>query len=802
MSFLEKLGRERLFFDGGTGTLLQAQGLKGGELPETWNLRYPERIQAVHKAYLEAGSHVICTNTFGANALKFPDGGEWDLDEIVRAAVANAKKARAETGRENDAYIALDMGPTGRLLRPMGDLDFEDAVALFARVVRVGAQAGADLVLIETMSDGYEAKAAVLAAKENSDLPVVVTTVYDENGKMLTGGTIASTVALLEGLRVDALGVNCGMGPEQMLPLAEELVKLSSVPVVVNPNAGLPRREGDKTVFDVNPERFASVMERIAKLGVWGLGGCCGTTPDHIRALTAACRDIPVTPPERKRRTVVSSFSKTVEIGSMPVIIGERINPTGKKRFKEALRSHDLEYILNEGFAQEEAGAHILDVNVGLPEIDEPAMLEEAVCALQSVIPLPLQIDTSDTQAMARAMRRYNGKPMINSVSGKAESMAAVFPLVRKYGGVVVGLALDEGGIPETAEGRMAVARKIYSTAAEYGIPPEDIVIDGLTLTVSSEPRAAVVTLETLRRVRDELGGHTILGVSNVSFGLPRRDIINANFFAMALEAGLSCAIINPLAEGMMGAWRSYCALAGLDSQCGSYIGAYSGQTAATAVPASGAELSLEECVARGMQEGAAQAARAALDKGAQPLELVNSALIPALDKVGQGFEKKTLFLPQLLMSAEAAKAAFEVVKAAMASEPQEKQGKVVLATVKGDIHDIGKNIVKVLLENYGFEVIDLGKDVAPEKIVAAAAAPDIRLVGLSALMTTTVVSMEETIKALRESGSGVKVVVGGAVLTEEYAAGIGADCYARDAMATVRYAGKVYGAANGEEKA
>ncbi|EDM98824.1 putative 5-methyltetrahydrofolate--homocysteine methyltransferase [Pseudoflavonifractor capillosus ATCC 29799] len=794
MSFLEKLGRERLFFDGGTGTLLQAQGLKGGELPETWNLRYPERIQAVHKAYLEAGSHVICTNTFGANALNFPDGGEWDLDELVRAAVDNAKKARAEAGRENDAYIALDLGPTGRLLRPMGDLDFEDAVALFARVVRVGAQAGADLVLIETMSDGYEAKAAVLAAKENSDLPVVVTTVYDENGKMLTGGTIASTVALLEGLRVDALGVNCGMGPEQMLPLAEELVKLASVPVVVNPNAGLPRREGDKTVFDVDPERFAAVMERIAKLGVWGLGGCCGTTPDHIRALTAACRNIPVTPPERKRRTVVSSFSQAVEIGPKPVIIGERINPTGKKRFKEALRGHDLEYILNEGFAQEEAGAHILDVNVGLPEIDEPAMLEEAVCALQSVIPLPLQIDTSDTEAMARAMRRYNGKPMINSVSGKAESMAAVFPLVRKYGGVVVGLALDEGGIPETAEGRLAVARKIYNTAAEYGIPSEDIVIDGLTLTVSSEPKAAVVTLETLRRVRDELGGHTILGVSNVSFGLPRRDIINANFFAMALEAGLSCAIINPLAEGMMGAWRSYCALAGLDNQCGGYIGAYSGQTAAPAVPASGTELSLEECVTRGMQEGAAQSARTALDKGAQPLELVNSALIPALDKVGQGFEKKTLFLPQLLMSAEAAKAAFEVVKAAMASEPQEKQGKVVLATVKGDIHDIGKNIVKVLLENYGFEVIDLGKDVAPEKIVAAAAAPDIQLVGLSALMTTTVVSMEETIKALRESGSGVKVVVGGAVLTQEYADSIDADCYARDAMATVRYAKEVYG--------
>ena len=794
MNLKQRLGRERLFFDGGTGTLLQAQGLKGGELPETWNLLHPERIAALHRAYLEAGSDIICTNTFGANGLKFPAGGQFDLEALVKAAVDIARSARAEAGREKDAYIALDLGPTGKLLKPMGELDFEDAVSLYAQVVRIGAAAGADLVLIETMSDGYEAKAAVLAAKENCDLPVIVTTVYGENGKLLTGGTVASTVALLEGLGVDALGVNCGMGPAQMEPIVKELAACASLPIVVNPNAGLPRTEGGKTVFDVGPEEFASVMETLSAYGVHLMGGCCGTTPDHIRALTARCRNLPFVPPTDKGRTVVSSYSRAVEIGKAPVLIGERINPTGKKRFKQALREHDIEYLLNEGFAQEEAGAHILDVNVGLPEIDEPTLLTEAVCAIQAVIPLPLQLDTSDPAAMERAMRRYNGKPMLNSVSGKAESMEAVFPLVRKYGGVVVGLTLDEGGIPDSADGRVAIAKKIRDTAAKYGIPAHDIVIDPLTLTVSSQPDAALVTLEALGRIGPEVGCPTILGVSNVSFGLPQRELVNTAFFTMALQKGLSCAILNPLSAGMMAAYRSYCALTSLDEQCAQYIAAYGGQAAAPApTSAAGPAAPLDECVLRGLKEGAAEAAKAALEGGAAPLELVDKLLIPALDQVGQGFEKGTLYLPQLLMSAEAAKAAFEVVKAAMAGQPQEKRGTVVLATVKGDIHDIGKNIVKVLLENYGFQVDDLGRDVSPETIANAAAQPEVRLVGLSALMTTTVVNMEETIRLLRQQAPQVQVAVGGAVLTAEYAKRIGADCYAKDAMATVHFAQQVY---------
>ena len=794
MNIREKLGRERLFFDGGTGTLLQAQGLKGGELPETWNLLYPERIAALHRAYLEAGADIICTNTFGANALKFPAGGQFDLEAIVKAGVEIARSARAEVGRESDAYIALDMGPTGKLLKPMGELDFEDAVSLYAQVVRIGAAAGADLVIIETMSDSYEAKAAVLAAKENCDLPVIVTTVYGENGKLLTGGTVASTVALLEGLGVDALGVNCGMGPAQMEPIVKELAACASLPIAVNPNAGLPRTEGGRTVFDVGPEEFAAVMETLSAYGVHLMGGCCGTTPDHIRALTARCRSLPFVSPVKKERTVVSSYSRAVEIGKNPVLIGERINPTGKKRFKQALREHDIEYLLNEGFAQEEAGAHILDVNVGLPEIDEPTLLTEAVCAIQAVIPLPLQLDTSDPVAMERAMRRYDGKPMLNSVSGKEESMEAVFPLVKKYGGVVVGLTLDEGGIPDTADGRVAIAKKIRDTAAQYGIPAHDIVIDPLTLTVSSQADAALVTLEALGRIGPEVGCPTILGVSNVSFGLPQRELVNSAFFTMALQKGLSCAILNPLSAGMMAAYRSYRALTGLDGQCGDYIAAYGGQASAPAAPAAaGPAVPLDECVIRGLKDGAAEAAKAALESGAAPLELVDKLLIPALDQVGQGFEKGTLYLPQLLMSAEAAKAAFEVVKAAMADQPQEKRGTVVLATVKGDIHDIGKNIVKVLLENYGFQVDDLGRDVAPEVIAAAAAQPEVKLVGLSALMTTTVVHMEETIALLRQQAPQVQVVVGGAVLTAEYAKRIGAHCYAKDAMATVHFAQQVY---------
>lgn len=801
MNLLDKLGKEWLFCDGGMGTILQAKGLAGGELPETWNLKRPQDILDLHCSYLEAGADIFNTNTFGANALKYPD----NLEEIVRAAVRLAREARIRTGRE-DAFIALDIGPTGKLLEPMGDLPFEKAVELFAQVVRCGASEGADLILIETMSDSYEAKAAVLAAKENCDLPVLVTTIYDSRGKLLTGGSVDSTVAMLEGLRVDALGVNCGLGPEQMYPIVKRMTEVASVPVIVNPNAGLPRSENGRTVYDVGPEEFSDWMVKLASLNIQVAGGCCGTTPDHIRRTIEKVSKLPFKRPFPKKRTVVTSFSQTVEIGQKPVIIGERINPTGKKKFKEALRNRDIEYILSEGLRQEDAGAHILDVNVGLPEINEPEIMETVVTRLQSVLALPLQIDTSDPEAMERGMRLYNGKPMVNSVSGKRESIEAVMPLVAKYGGVLVGLTLDEEGIPDTADGRIRVAEKIYAAADEYGIPREDIVIDGLAMTISSDTGSARVTLETLRRIRDDFGGHTILGVSNISFGLPRREIINSHFLTMAMDSGLSCAIINPGNEAMMQSYRAFLALQDMDENCMSYIDAYAGTAAPSAsVQASpkGASagkspgegvMGIGESIERGMTGSAAEATgRALADR--DPLEIINEELIPALDRVGQGFEKGTVFLPQLLMSAEAAKAAFEVIKESMSGTAREPKGRIILATVKGDIHDIGKNIVKVMLENYGYDIIDLGKDVAPETIVETAIREDIRLVGLSALMTTTVVSMEETIKLLREKKPDTLVVVGGAVMTQEYADAIGADCYAKDAMASVRYADSVFGA-------
>ncbi len=869
MSILEEIRRRKVFCDGGMGSLLQARGLQAGELPETWNILYPDILKEVHLEYLNAGCDIVTTNTFGANGLKFGAEGELSLENIVTGAVENAKAAVAEAGH---GYVALDLGPTGKLLKPLGDLAFEDACSLYAQVVRIGVKAGADLILIETMSDGYEAKAAVLAAKENCQLPVFATMIFDAKGKLLTGGNVESTVALLEGLGVDALGINCGLGPVQMKGILEYILKVASVPVIVNPNAGLPRSEGGKTVYDIDAEEFAAVMEEIADMGANVLGGCCGTTPEHIARTVRRCKDKMQVLPGQKNRTVISSYSQAVVIDKDPVIIGERINPTGKSKFKQALRDHNLEYILREGVTQQDHGAHVLDVNVGLPEIDEASMMVEVVQGLQSIIDLPLQIDTSSVEAMERAMRIYNGKPLINSVNGKRESMEAVFPLVKKYGGVVVALTLDESGIPETADGRMAIARKIYAKAAEYGIGPKDIVIDALCLTVSADSKGALTTLETLRRVRDELQGKTVLGVSNISFGLPQREIINASFFTMALQNGLSAAIINPNSEAMMRSYYSFRALAGLDAQCGDYIGMYgtvaggagqaSGASAAggagQAVGASAAggvgqaagasaadgtgrvsgasvagnagqavgaspadrgthksgavslavgrggvgsgkslggnaDMSLSESVIRGLKERAHEAVKELLaEKDA--LAIINEDMIPALDQVGKGFEKGTVFLPQLLMSAEAAKAAFDVIKEKMQESGQtaQKKGTIILATVKGDIHDIGKNIVKVLLENYSFDIIDLGKDVPAERIVEEAIAKQIPLVGLSALMTTTVPSMEETIARLREKAPWVKVMVGGAVLTEEYARTIGADRYCKDAMASVNYAEEV----------
>lgn len=805
MSILQEIEQRILFCDGGMGSLLQAGGLKPGELPGTWNITHPDVLVNIHRDYLEAGADIVTTNTFGVDALKYNEHTEFQLDPVITAAVKNAKEAIRLSGKK--AYVALDLGPTGKLLKPLGDLDFEDACSLYRQIVTVGAREGADLVLIETMSDSYEAKAAVLAAKECCDLPVFVTVTFDEWGKLLTGGSPAAIVAMLEGLGVDALGINCGLGPIQMKGILKELLAVSSLPVIVNPNAGLPRSENGKTVYDIDADQFAKTMKEIVEMGARVVGGCCGTTPEHIKKTVDLCRELTPVPVEPKHRTVVSSFTHAVEIGKSPVIIGERINPTGKSKFKQALRDHNLDYILQEGVNQQDHGAHVLDVNVGLPEIDEPAMMEEVVKELQSVIDLPLQIDTSDLTAMERALRLYNGKPLVNSVNGKEESMRSVFPLVKKYGGVVVALALDEGGIPDTAEGRIQIAKKIYRTAAEYGISPDDILIDALCLTVSSDSKGALTTLETLRRVRDELHGKTILGVSNISFGLPQREIINAAFFTMAMQDGLSAAIINPNSEAMMRAYYSFRALADLDPQCGDYIQVYSGQTATLgqsavkgqAAGSSGtaggsAALGLAGNIEKGLKEQAHAAAKTLLETR-DALDIINEEIIPALDHVGKGFEAGTVFLPQLLMSAEAAKAAFEVIKEKMqeSGQTQEKKGKVILATVKGDIHDIGKNIVKVLLENYSYDVVDLGKDVPPEVVVKTAVEQQIRLVGLSALMTTTVPSMEETIRQLRREAPWVKVMVGGAVLTEEYARTMGADRYCRDAMASVNYAEEIF---------
>lgn len=792
MDIREELGRRIIFFDGGLGSLLQERGLKPGELPETWNLTRPEVLYDIHRAYLDAGADIILANTFGANGFKYDN-----LEEIVTAAVVNAKKAVADSGRK--AYVALDMGPTGKLLKPMGTLDFEECVSIYADVVRYGAKAGADLILIETMSDTYELKAAVLAAKENSNLPVVATVVFDEHHKMLTGATPEVVVALLEGLRVDAIGMNCGLGPKQMKPIFETMARYASIPLVITPNAGLPRSENGKTVYDVGPEEFAEDMEEIINMGAWMAGGCCGTTPAHIKALTERCSGITPKPLTDKDYTIVTSYSTAVELGGRPVIIGERINPTGKSKFKQALRDNNMEYILEEGVKQSDSGAHILDVNVGLPEIDEPAMMRRTVYELQSVLPLPLQIDTTDSVAMEQAMRIYNGKPMINSVNGKEEIMHQIFPLVQKYGGTVVGLALDEAGIPDTAEGRLAVAKKIYDTAAQYGIKPKDIVIDALTMTMSTDNNSANITLDTVREIKAH-GGRTVLGVSNISFGLPQREVINSGFFLMAMQAGLSAGIINPNARAMIQAYDTYCVLGGFDSQCMSYIEKYAvveptpvAQTVTSVKQAGKAvtgNLSLTDCIVKGLKEQAYKATKDELGTK-DTMEIINGELVPALDIVGKGFEKGTVFLPQLLMSAEAAKAGFEAIKEYVSSQGtnQEKKATIVIATVKGDIHDIGKNIVKVLLENYGYDVIDLGKDVPPETVVDKVIETHAPLVGLSALMTTTVVSMEETIKKLHESAPWCKIMVGGAVLTQEYADMIGADFYGKDAMQSVYYA-------------
>lgn len=782
-----------VLLDGGLGTLLQAAGMGPGEQSETWNLTHPEVVQNIHRDYYEAGSNIVCANTFGVNALKYSDA---EMERLISAAVENVRIAKNTANATQEKFIALDIGPTGKLLRPYGDLDFEDAVAAFAKTVRIGARCGVDLVMIETMNDSYETKAALLAVKENCDLPVFVSNVYGEDGKLMTGADPEAMVAMLEGMGADAIGVNCSLGPRALRPVIDRLLSASSTPIFFKPNAGLPRSVDGKTVYDVLPDDFSDEVADAVKQGVRAAGGCCGTTPDYIKALYKKIKHLTPKPIVQKHRTVVSSYTHAVAFGESPILIGERINPTGKKRFKQALAEHDVDYILQEGLNQQARGVQILDVNVGLPEINETEMLREATTELQAIIDLPLQIDTSDPVAMEAALRRYNGKAMVNSVSGKEDSMRAIFPLVKKYGGLVVALTLDEKGIPETAEGRVEIAKKILRTAEEYGISKNDLIFDTLAMTVSADQKAALATLSALKTIREELGCHTSLGVSNVSFGLPHRDAVNATFFALALQNGLSAAIMNPYSTDMMKTYYAYRALHGLDENCADYIAFASTltETVTTSAPATqkaeAGKTELQEAIVKGRCEMAGTLTEALL-QSTEPLAIVQGEIIPALDTVGRGFEKKTVYLPQLLMSAEAAKVAFGKIKERMSTEKSTDAPKlaIVIATVKGDIHDIGKNIVKLLLENYGFAVTDLGRDVAPERVVEETVRLHAPLVGLSALMTTTVPAMEETIKALRAHAPWCKVMVGGAVLTEDYARQIGADRYCKDAMEAVRYA-------------
>ncbi len=791
MDFKSFLKDNTVVLDGAMGTLLQNKGLTAGELPERWNISHPEVITAIHKEYFDCGANVVLSNTFGANGFKFSDS---ELDLIIKAAIDNAKAAREASSFHGEKFIALDIGPTGKLLSPLGTLDFEDAVSIFKKTAALGAKYGADLVLIETMSDIYEAKAALLAVKEACELPVIVSCAFGSDGKLLTGANPSAVAALLEGMGADAIGANCSLGPEELMPVLREFVSVSSLPILMKPNAGLPTLDGGNSVYKVSVADFISSMEKMLSCGARLVGGCCGTSPEFIRALGELARKTTPAPIVSKNLTLISSYTHALSFGNEPLLIGERINPTGKKRFKEALVSCDLDYIISEGLKQEESGAHVLDVNVGLPEIDEEKMLLSTITELQAVTSLPLSIDTADHAAMESALRRYNGKALINSVNGKEESMSKIFPLMKKYGGVAIALTLDENGIPENADGRVKIAEKIIKRAEEYGISKKDLIFDTLTLTVATDKLAAKVTVEALSRIKNELGCHTSLGVSNVSFGLPSRDAINASFFTMALSAGLSAAIMNPHSSEMMKSYYTYRALSGLDSDFSDYLKRADAFLSSAPVSSDkfygseSAASSLGDAITKGMKERAKNLTEELL-KNTEALAIVENEIIPAINAVGDGYENKTIFLPSLLASAEAAKCAFEKIKEAMAKSNTgaDVGEKIVIATVEGDIHDIGKNIVKLILENYGYRVIDLGKDVSPEKVLDAVEAHGARFVGLSALMTTTVPAMEKTIAMIKEKREDVKVIVGGAVMTEESAAKIGADGYAKDAISAVK---------------
>lgn len=822
----EKIGKELLFFDGGMGSLLQEAGLGAGESPEDWLITHPDTIKDIHKAYLDAGADILTTCTFGANAIKQKDaGGHYSTKELVQTGIRLARRAIEETDRGGrPAYAALDTGSVGKLLQPLGKLSFEETVAAFRELFAAGEEA--DLIIIETMSDLYELKAAVIAAKEVSDLPIFASCILDEKGKLLTGGSVEAIIALLEGLGVDALGLNCGFGPAQMLPFVKEMVEKSSLPVLVNPNAGLPRSVQGETVYDLDPDTFAAQMEDIAACGPWVLGGCCGTTPAHIRALRQRVSGHKPAPVNDKGTTRLCSYTHAVTIGSPSTIIGEKINPTGNKPLAAALRENRMNDVVDLAIREKRAGAQVLDINVGLPDIDEESMLPQVVRHVQRVVNLPLVLDSSNVNALDKAARIYNGKPLINSVNGKQSSMDAVFPIVKKYGAAVIALTLDEDGIPKTAGGRVRIAEKIIREAARYGIPRKDVIIDTLAMTVSADSQAPRVCLSSLSLVREQLGVHTVLGVSNVSFGLPHRERINTAFYAMALAHGLSAAIINPFAEDMMATCHAARALLEQDENCTGYLAfceahpaprkaasphttqeaphtakekprthtAPAPQKAAnTPKPPAAPASPLVEAICSGLQDRAAQATQDML-RDTDALTIINKHIVPALNQVGADFGSGAIFLPQLLMSAEAATTAFNILKEQMPAGSSRSKGTVLVSTVEGDIHDIGKNITRVLLESHDFTVIDLGKDIPCEEVVQKAKENNVKLIGLSALMTTTVPNMKKTIHLLKEAIPDCKVCVGGAVLTEEYAKEIDADYYCADAMATVRIAQDFFG--------
>ncbi|MDD4444183.1 MAG: homocysteine S-methyltransferase family protein [Eubacteriales bacterium] len=792
------------FLDGGTGSMLQCSGLRPGELPETWNVIHPEEIVKLHKAYYEAGSHAVLTNTFGANGLKF-DGKRAtpSVAQIVEAAVFCAREAQVlARGGQRERFVALDIGPLGRLMAPLGDVSFERAVQLFSEIVQAGNQADVDFIFIETMGDSYETKAAVVAAKENSDLPIFVSNAYQLNGRTQSGATPEVMAILLQGLGVSALGANCSMGPEQMLNLLPQFTTTSGLPLIVKPNAGLPHPDDVIPVYDVGPQTFAHFMGQAVLQGAAVIGGCCGTTPAHIEAMVREVQrvvPIPVPRPNPSLPITICSGSKVVTFGREPVLIGERINPTGRKKLQETLLSGNVEYAVKEALKQKDCDAQVLDVNVGIPGTDEPALLANCVAKIQQFCDLPLQLDTTDSAAMEHALRIYNGKAVVNSVNGSAQSISTVFPLIRKYGGVTVCLTLDERGIPETAEGRLKIAKKILRQAEGYGIPLKDLIFDPLVMTVASHQDAASVALKAVRLIRKQLGCACILGVSNVSFGLPDRDRITGAFLMMALTAGVDAVIADPCSRRVQQAVTNYRALMGLDPHCDHYIRQAKEDLLGRSTPApqkinkeDNTCFSLRASIEEGLCEAAVLAAKEGLAK-LDPLELINCQILPALDQVGQDFESGDVFLPQLILCAQAAKCAFDEIKKSMPVTTI-RGPVIILATVRNDIHDIGKNIVKTLLENYGYRVVDLGKDVPPEAIVAAAAAEGANMVGLSALMTTSLPSMKDTIGLMRERLPNCKIVVGGAVLTKEYATKIGADHWAETAMDTVRYAQQIFG--------